>query len=724
MKRPLFWIGFLYFLGLAAGAFMPFALRMGMAAILVAAILVLLILRRHHAIPVRTLAICLLFGVGLCVFSVNDAHFLKTKSIADGKTVAVVGTIEEVEREQEKRIYLIRSSSIRLSDGTSVVGSSTLRLSTTKPLDADLYDTVAFQAKLFLPKEGYHFDTLQYYRSIGVDYVGYPLMDDQTFRVLKSGEEDFVNRLRLGIYNMRQTLGRAIDRVTDDHEGVLKAMLVADTAALDEATRQDFIQSGMSHMLVVSGMHFSIITTMVLMLLRLLKVKRRLRYAIVMAFCVFLMALWSFTPSVMRAGIMMLMYCLSNIVRRQNDSLSSLGLALLIICLANPFSANNLSLQFSAMSTIGVIVLSPALYRKLVGAHRVGRAAAIALNAFSMSISATIFTLPVVLAQTGMLSLIGPLANTLAAFLLTPILLLGFAAMVFGVLPFLAPVGAALMIIPRFFVFLLIKLAGACAAVPYASIYIKTLPCLITILAIGMIWLVAFLLLRRVHAKLMVALSLLIALVSLLSYSVFYYNAVEVSVIQEDSSTSVVVNHNHRTAVYTDAKESYLLRQFLNEKGVRKLDLLVVFNPRESMVKNLQPLLSAYPVETMVVENERLADVKTAYPSGAQQYLPLQTETVSMGGVQMVLYQDQDFYALGLQARGKRLLSLWEDYDITKVGAWYTQAQMVFVPYLPDISQCRQTNATLVRLNTTGMYYAPPQGINVLDFYRVFTLIL
>lgn len=169
---------------------------------------------------------------------------------------------------------------------------------------------------------------------------------------------------------------------------------------------------------------------------------------------------------------------------------------------------------------------------------------------------------------------------------------------------------------------MLIKLAGICASVPYASIYIKTLPGVITILAVAFLWAFSYLLLKRVHVKLMVSLSLLIVLVSLLAYSLFYYNAVEVSVIQEDASTSVVICHNRQTVVCTDAKESYLLRQLLKEKGVRQIDALVVLNARESAVKTLSALVNAYPVKAVWTQSSLLQDLKTACPG---RYWPVQS---------------------------------------------------------------------------------------------------
>ena len=62
------------------------------------------------------------------------------------------------------------------------------------------------------------------------------------------------------------------------------------------------------------------------------------------------------TYSVVRAGIMMLIYLLSVVLSRQRDSLNSLGFSVTVIAMENPFSIGALGLQLSVLSTAGLIL--------------------------------------------------------------------------------------------------------------------------------------------------------------------------------------------------------------------------------------------------------------------------------------------------------------------------------------------------------------------------------
>ena len=69
------------------------------------------------------------------------------------------------------------------------------------------------------------------------------------------------------------------------------------------------------------------------------------------------MLLTGFSPSVIRASIMAILFLVSKLVYRKNDIWTSISLSLLILLLYNPFLITNISLQFTYIATIGIILL-------------------------------------------------------------------------------------------------------------------------------------------------------------------------------------------------------------------------------------------------------------------------------------------------------------------------------------------------------------------------------
>lgn len=138
-----------------------------------------------------------------------------------------------------------------------------------------------------------------------------------------------------------------------------------------------------------------------------------------MGFVLFFMGLAGFSPSVTRAGIMMLLYLGGFLLRREPDSLNSLGLAALVILFANPFAAADLGMLLSFSATAGILLLQKPFARVLerpaqqMPAGFLRKACKGLAGLLAVTLSAIVFTLPVSILALGQVSLIAPLANLL-----------------------------------------------------------------------------------------------------------------------------------------------------------------------------------------------------------------------------------------------------------------------------------------------------------------------
>ena len=134
---------------------------------------------------------------------------------------------------------------------------------------------------------------------------------------------------------------------------VASAMVLGNKAAVSTAVRDAYSASGTSHVLALSGLHLSIIYT----LLSLLRLGRKGRAAHEM---VTVAAMWSYVfmvglpSSVVRAAIMVTVYSIIGLTGRQGASLNVLAFAALLMLVVNPFSLFDLGFQlsFAAMTFI------------------------------------------------------------------------------------------------------------------------------------------------------------------------------------------------------------------------------------------------------------------------------------------------------------------------------------------------------------------------------------
>ncbi len=141
-----------------------------------------------------------------------------------------------------------------------------------------------------------------------------------------------------------------------DAGGFASALLLGNRDFLSASLSRDFRRLGLSHLLVVSGAHFSLLVASLASLMRRTKLHRKKRALISLAVIVFFMLLTGGSPSVVRAGIMHILIQLSVLFSRKPQSIHSFALSGTLLILWNPFSAVSCGLQLSYAATFACLV--------------------------------------------------------------------------------------------------------------------------------------------------------------------------------------------------------------------------------------------------------------------------------------------------------------------------------------------------------------------------------
>lgn len=201
------------------------------------------------------------------------------------------------------------------------------------------------------------------------------------------------------------------------YAGMAAAMAVGSRANLDSDVRETVRRAGLSHILVVSGLHLSAVSGSIYWILKRF-FSRRTAGVCAMAAVLGFMMLTSFTPSVVRAGIAMLLLYAGGLFYRRSDGVTSLGAAALVMCLANPYAAVDIGFLLSCLATFGVISAADARRRSMQARrgeerNRWRRMARKLLWAALVPVSATLMTLPVIIAIDGGVSLLSVLSSLL-----------------------------------------------------------------------------------------------------------------------------------------------------------------------------------------------------------------------------------------------------------------------------------------------------------------------
>lgn len=289
------------------------------------------------------------------------------------------------------------------------------------------------------------------------------------------------------IVSVREWLKEVLEARTDaESADVAKAVLLGDKQALSADIYRAFTATGTSYLIVVSGMHLSIATLLLRVLLKR-GVPPWLQFILTVLFVLFFVALTGFTPSVIRAGVMLSIASLANVVLRDPDGVNSLGVAAWVMTAANPLAVGDMGLLLSFSATFGILVWADPICRfclrrlPLKKKKRKGTQYTLGMRAgymlrrsvrgivafVSVSLAATLWVIPLTILSFEKVTPLTVLIS-LAAYPLTCIVLL--AAVLLFVFQWLPPVAFVLEKALSWAAHALIHVEAFSAQLPFATI--------------------------------------------------------------------------------------------------------------------------------------------------------------------------------------------------------------------------------------------------------------
>ena len=213
--------------------------------------------------------------------------------------------------------------------------------------------------------------------------------------------------------------------------GMIIAMLTGDKSHVDSNLYTAFKRSGTAHMLAVSGMHLSVWIMFMTALLGVSSKRKWYSELILALTVVFIMFIASFSPSVVRAGIMCLVSLFGKHISRESDGLNSLGFASLVMMIYNPYLSVNIAFQLSFMSVLSIFVLSVPMNKTMeekffpkIPSEFLQKLFSVICGSITVSLSVTLFTFPILALIFGGASLVSPLTNLLLMPVSSPIVIL------------------------------------------------------------------------------------------------------------------------------------------------------------------------------------------------------------------------------------------------------------------------------------------------------------
>ncbi len=291
-------------------------------------------------------------------------------------------------------------------------------------------DKEQFQSVLSLPKSEQELDFLHYYKAeVYVNKTSKPNNDFQfdygkylsrkdiyfqsylpnDFKIVKRNDLTFAEKIR---QKRLETLHK-IDRsnLSSKTREFTKGIILADRTEMDDETVQDFSKSGLVHILAISGSHMVIIFWLILLVLnpvfppKFRNLKIIISLSLIWIFAVFI----DYGSSVVRSCIMISAYYIYVLLQRKTDLLHSMAFAAFVILIADTHQLFDVGFQLSFLAVFGIFWLNQPILKYLPKPKN--KFQDFMQNVFSVSISAQVATLPLVVFYFHQWSLISIPAN-------------------------------------------------------------------------------------------------------------------------------------------------------------------------------------------------------------------------------------------------------------------------------------------------------------------------
>ena len=482
--------------------------------------------------------------------------------------------------------------------------------------------------------------------------------------------------------------------------GFLTAELTGDKSAMDDGDYLAMQETSLAHLFAVSGLHCAFLVTLLALLISR---RQRLLCAVTIPLLLFYMVMVGMSPSVVRACIMQIFLLIAPLFRRGSDPLTSLAAALLVILLCNPFAAASVSLQLSFSATLGMVLLSPRLYKLLTGWYkgkcRPLRAALcfVAAN-LSATLSAVVFTAPLTAWYFRIFVLVAPLSSLLAV----PAAGWSFmAAFVTALLGFVwLPLASLLGWISWALVRYILWIANGMMSWRYHAVYF-TNPYLIYWLLFLYAAFIGCAATPDGKRKYLLASALSVLTLTAaiwVNRQDYQYGVLTALTLDVGQGESVILTSGGETAlVDCGSSNSYkdpggLAADTLHSMGVRELSAVVVTHYHADHTNGLYEVLRRIPVQTIYLPDiedeygvrERL--VSLAEEKGAQVTYVTKETADTLGDTVLTIYppvqSGGDLNELGLTA-----LASAGDFDLLITGdmSGSTEKKLVETYALPDI---------------------------------------
>jgi len=403
--------------------------------------------------------------------------------------------------------------------------------------------------------------------------------------------------------SIRTTIQSSTDSTT---AGLLLALILGDKSTIDENLKNDFAETGVIHVLAVSGLHVGYILIILSILTSMLSIPWGWNKLVIILGLIFFCFLTGLKPSVIRASMMAALYILSPVINRPASVWNIIGFVAIFLLLIEPLYITDLGFILSFAAVISIIyfynlferILPNQINPKFIQNSGIK----FVWGLFLVSLSAQIGTLPITAYYFHKIPIISLIANVIIVPIIGVIVVIGFIILGCSFSPQLASIAGESA---WFFQKVISWFAEFFSSFKYSSIPVQKVDS-VDVALYGFLISGLFLIFQKAYRGKGIISFLL--LMNLGVFTTITAPKTQILFMDVGQGDAALVQYSNGKTMLIDAgnrnrREDWgerVVIPVLNHLGVNKLDWVMMSHPHADHIGGLVSLVEEIPADTLI----------------------------------------------------------------------------------------------------------------------------
>jgi competence protein ComEC len=448
LSKALFYFCFSFIGGIFIASFLEISPFVLFSFLIIALILISLFPKSQKFLVFGFCILFFVFGIFRCQNYFSKIQNQEIKHCV-GKEISILGIVDDEPKIREKSIIF----PLRTEKGKILVKAKRypeFEYGEKVKISGILKETEAkdsFNWKNYLLKDG--------------------ILVEMDFPKIEKTGENFGNPMKKFLIFLKKKIEEIIkENLPPFHSALLESLLFGEEEEIPFEWKEKLNQTGTRHIAAVSGMNITIISSLILSFLLFLGLWRHHAFYLSIFLISFYVLMIGAPSSAIRAAIMGILYLTAQHFGRISSGERPVVFAATLILLFNPLLLRyDVGFQLSFLAILGIVYFYQFFFEKFKKFPKTVR------EGLSSTLSAQIFTFPILIYNFGQISLISPLSNVLILPILPTITILGFIFSFFGIV--FEPIGYFLSFPCWLLLSYLLKVVDLCSKIPYSFLTLK-----------------------------------------------------------------------------------------------------------------------------------------------------------------------------------------------------------------------------------------------------------